>query len=441
MVKCCLDRALGNNEWHILFPCSHVEYLRMVGSDHRPIVASIENKKRKFRRQFRFDKRWTGEEGLLESIMRGWNSRHRRGDVGIVEKIHNCRHEISVWRKANPPYGKDKINTLQKALEEIQNDFSKTNDEVLEVSRKLQEAYRDEEQYWEQKSRTKWHTCGDRNTKFYHALTKQRRIQNRITGLYNEDGIWVNSESKVEEVAVKYFMDLFHTSSPEDFDRFLEEVPTSITDSQNRILMVEATEEEVKTALFMMHPEKAPGPDGTTALFYQQSWSIIKEDVVNMVNNFLNSGNFDDKLNMPNICLIPKTTRTNRMTELRPISLCNVGYKIISKVLCQRLRGLLPKLISETQSAFVSGRLISDNILIAQKMFHGLRTNNACKDKFLAIKTDMSKAYDRVEWPFVKRLLLKMGFSNDWVALMMQCISSVNYKVLLNGQLKGHIVP
>ena len=144
---------------------------------------------------------------------------------------------------------------------------------------------------------------------------------------------------------------------------------------------------------------------------------------------------------MTNICLIPKMAGPNRMTELRPISLCNVGYKIISKVLCQWLKGLLPNLISETQSAFVSGRLISDNILIAQEMFHGLRTNNSCKDKFLAIKTDMSKAYDRVEWSSVKRLLLKMGFSIDWVALMMQCISSVNYKVLLNGQPKGHIVP
>ena len=129
------------------------------------------------------------------------------------------------------------------------------------------------------------------------------------------------------------------------------------------------------------------------------------------------------------------------MIELRPISLCNVGYKIISKVLCQRLKGLLPNLISETQSAFVSGRLISDNILIAQEMFHGLRTNNSCKGKFLAIKTDMSKAYDRVEWSFLQRLLLKMGFSMEWVTLMMQCISSVSYKVLLNGQPKGFIVP
>ena len=132
----------------------------------------------------------------------------------------------------------------------------------------------------------------------------------------------------------------------------------------------------------MMHPEKAPGPDGMTAFFYQQSWSIIKKDVVDMVNSFLTTGSINGRLNVTNICLIPKTARPNRMTELRPISLCNVGYKIISKVLYQRLKGLLPTLISETQSAFVSGRLISDNILIAEEMFHGLRTRalegNSC---------------------------------------------------------------
>ena len=108
--------------------------------------------------------------------------------------------------------------------------------------------------------------------------------------------------------------------------------------------------------------------------------------------------------------MIPKTERTTRMSELRPISLCNVWYKVISKVLCQRLKSCLPQLISETQSAFVPGRLISDNILIAQEMFHGLRTNKACQSKYTAIKTDMSKAYDRVEWDFIQAVLLKMGF-------------------------------
>jgi len=191
----------------------------------------------------------------------------------------------------------------------------------------------------------------------------------------------------------------------------------------------------------MMHPEKAHGPDGMTALFFQHSWHIIKKDLLEMVNNFLTSGKLDTRLNITNICLIPKKERPTRMTELRPISLCNVGYKIISKVLCQRLKVCLPSLISETQSAFVPGRLISDNIFIAQEMFHGLRTNKSCQDKFLAIKTDMSKAYDRVEWVFIQELLTKMGFDQHWIQLMMECISSVQYKVLLNGQPKGHIIP
>ena len=173
-------------------------------------------------------------------------------------------------------------------------------------------------------------------------------------------------------MAVKYFNDLFQSTSPSEFDIFLEEVSNLVTTTQNSRLMAMASEEEVRSALFMMHPKKAPGPDGMTVLFYQQSWSIIKVDVVNMGNDFLSSRVFDDRLNMTNICLVPKTARPNRMTELRPISLCKVSYKIISKVLCQRLKGLLPRLISETQSAFVSGRLISDNILIAQEMFHGL---------------------------------------------------------------------
>ena len=131
-----------------------------------------------------------------------------------------------------------------------------------------------------------------------------------------------------------------------------------------------------------------------------------------MVNNFLVTGNMDLRLNITNICMIPKTERPTRMTELRPISLCNVEYKIISKVLRQRLKICLLGLISETQSAFVSGRLISDNILIAQEMFHGLRTNKSCQNKYMAIKTDMSKSYDRVEWAFIQAILHKLGFDS-----------------------------
>ena len=216
-------------------------------------------------------------------------------------------------------------------------------------------------------------------------------------GLHDELGNWITGESGVEKVAVDYFEGLFATTNPMEFDSFLDEIVPSISPQMNQILMRTTTEEEVRQALLMMHPEKAPGPDGMTALFFQHSWHIIKKDVVELVSNFLVKGELDSRLNITNICMISKTERPTRMTELRPISLCNVGYKIISKVLCQRLKICLPWLISETQSAFVAGRLISDNILIAQEMFHGLRTNKSCQNKFMAIKTDMSKAYDRIE--------------------------------------------
>ena len=286
-----------------------------------------------------------------------------------------------------------------------------------------------------------WHSSGDLNTKFYHALTKQRRIRNKIVELHDDLDNWITEENGIEKVAVDYFDGLFSTTNPTDFDNFLDEIVPSISPQMNQILLRTAIEEEVRQALFMMHPEKAPGPDGMTALFFQHSWHIIKKDLGEMVNNFLVTGNLDLRLNITNICMISKVERPTRMMELRPISLCNVGYKIISKVLCQRLKICLPRLISETQSAFVAGRLISDNILIAQEMFHGLRTNKSCQNKFMAIKTDMSKTYDRIEWRFIEALLNKMGFDPRWITLMVECISSVQYRVLLNGQPRGLIIP
>ena len=141
--------------------------------------------------------------------------------------------------------------------------------------------------------------------------------------------------------------------------------------------------------LLLLHPEKARRLDVMTAFFFQHFWHLIKEDLVEMVNNFLVSGLMDSRLNIINICVIPKMERPTKMTKLQPISLCNVQYKIISKVLCQRLKTCLPSFMSETQSAFVARRLISYNILIAHEIFHGWQTSTACQGKYMAIKTDI----------------------------------------------------
>ena len=109
--------------------------------------------------------------------------------------------------------------------------------------------------------------------------------------------------------------------------------------------------------------------------------------------------------------------------------------------MCDRLKRVLPHIISPAQGAFVAGRLISDNLLIAHEMIHGLKTNPRCKSDFIAIKTDMSKAYDRVEWNFLEALFIKMGFHRRWIAWIMCCVRMVSYSVCLNGQSYGHITP
>ena len=158
-----------------------------------------------------------------------------------------------------------------------------------------------------------------------------------------------------------------------------------------------------------MHPTKALGPDDMSAIFYQKYWDIIGEDVSNIILNTLNSNAPLTDLNKTNIVLVPKTNRPSKMSEFRPISLCNVTYKIISKVLANRLKPILDSISLENQSVFVLGRLIIDNVLVAFEIMHYLKKKRDKKEGYMAVKLDMSKAYDRVEWVFIEKNYGKNG--------------------------------
>ena len=237
--------------------------------------------------------------------------------------------------------------------------------------------------------------------------------------LLDVNGNIVKDEEGLVAIAISYFRQIFESSNPEDIEEALAQVLTTITGAVNDNLIAPVTEWEVKLALFAMHPDKALRPDRMTALFYQKFWEIVKEDLTLMVNKFLFERTVAIGLNDTNICLIPKTTKPNEMTQFRPTSLRNVSYKIISKVLCQRMKKVLPGLISETQSGFVAGRHILDNIMIAQEMFHALRTKRSGRSKRMAIKTDMSKSYNMMEWSFLEAVMRKMGFSETWITWIM----------------------
>ena len=124
-----------------------------------------------------------------------------------------------------------------------------------------------------------------------------------------------------------------------------------------------------------------------------------------------------------------------KVTELRPISLCNVVYKVVSKVLSNRLRQVLPDIITPNQSSFVPGRLISDNILIAYEITHYLLNKREGEVGYAALKLDMSRAYDRIEWHFLRDMMIKLGFDEQWINLIMECVSTVAYRIKVNGEL------
>jgi len=146
-------------------------------------------------------------------------------------------------------------------------------------------------------------------------------------------------------------------------------------------------------------------------------------------------------LNITNISLIPKGSTQVSMKDWRPITLCNVLYKIISKVLANRLKKVLPKCISDNQSAFVSGRSILDNAMVAIEVLHFMKAKTRGEDKYVALKLDISKAYDRMDWNYLRAVLNKMGFHNRWIHWMCMCVESVDYSVLVNGTQVGPIIP
>ena len=224
-------------------------------------------------------------------------------------------------------------------------------------------------------------------------------------------------------------------------ESLLDGFQSRVSAEMNTTLTRPVSDEEIQKAMFGVKGSSAPGEDGLTGEFYKRFWHIVGPSLMMEIKRFFQTAILPDGWNHTQLSLIPKIIRPTKMSDMRPISLCSVQYKIISKILCNRLKGVLPKLISETQGAFVSGRLISDNILIAHEMVHGLCTNDRVSDSFMAIKTDMSKAYDRVEWSFLEVLMEKMGFDHVWIRWIMSCVTTVSFSVLMNGMEHGFIKP
>jgi hypothetical protein len=214
-------------------------------------------------------------------------------------------------------------------------------------------------------------------------------------------------------MATSYFKELFTRDPSLNSDLLISMTQGKVTTEMNEKLYKEFTDEEIGDALFQIGPLKAPGVDGFPARFYQRNWGTIKEEVTNAVKLFFVTGRMPEGVNDTAIILIPKIDQPETLKDFRPISLCTVMYKVIAKCMVNRLRPILGEIISMNQSAFVPGRLLTDNVLIACEVIHYMRNKRQGLEAYAAVKLDMSKAYDRVEWHFLEAMMHKLALKAD----------------------------
>uniref|UniRef100_A0A803QAH8 Reverse transcriptase domain-containing protein n=1 Tax=Cannabis sativa TaxID=3483 RepID=A0A803QAH8_CANSA len=445
-----LDWVFINMVWNDRFATPHVTHLGYYGSDHRAILSTIKLQSTisefQYRSRFCFEKMWIKDAECSHIISNCWNSSTANPIEVLNGNLSQCASDLRSWHKAKYGNFKQQITSAQATVTALSNTSIHSTSHYQQVQQAeaiLDDFLASEELYWKQRGRIDWLQSGDQNTKFFHAKASGRFSNNKIKFLTDEEGTVHTSKNEISGLVAAYFENLFQAQTEDHWalQHVLNVIPPTVTDQHNEFLGREFTAADVLEALKTMNGDGSPGIDGMSALFYQHNWHIVGDLVTRAVLYVLNEGGSPEALNKTLITLIPKTKKPKSMKDFRPISLCNVVYKLISKSLVIRFKAVLPHVISKTQSAFLPNRLITDNILVAFELVHCLKHKTRGKKGFSALKLDMSKAFDRVEWSFIAAVMGKMGFSIRWITLILNCLQTTQLSFIINGAISGNVKP
>ncbi|XP_074298494.1 uncharacterized protein LOC141629377 [Silene latifolia] len=211
--------------------------------------------------------------------------------------------------------------------------------------------------YLRQKAKTQWLEDGDANSAYFHGAIKKRCSMNKVTQIEDHNGHNCTINQSIQDAFLNYYQDLPGTSKPSEMVRQqVFNTGKCYTEAHKEILNKPVTNEEIKEAFFKVPIDKSPRPDGYTSGFFKDSWDIMGSDICSAIQDFFSTGKLLKQINATTITLIPKCERPTTVKQFRPIACCNLIYKVISKLLCNRLSVVLPDLVNENQGAFIKGR-------------------------------------------------------------------------------------
>lgn len=437
-IKERLDRILVQEKAAANFQRIHSSIIQGYTSDHKPVVLRLEKEEDLGPLPFKYNKAWDAKEDFKSLVKEAWKTEILGSPHFVWEsKIKLLRIVIKHWAKDFADKERREKNELQRKLESWNKDkesVQETEEDQRieeELCKALYNQQRKEEEELRQKSRCLWLNSGDKNTSFFHNCLKVRRAGNNI-GRINHNGKEITDNAGIKEAASDHFQTLL-TADPqyEDSSDFVNIIEEKVTEAQNCDLDKEITMEEVELAISSMPLDKAPGPDGFTVSFYKTHWETIKKDFIRMVRNFQRKNKLGSSVKSSFLALIPKDPNPQSYDRFRPISLCNVSYKIISKILANRLKRILPSIISDNQGGFLPKRHISDNVILIQEAIH---SSVARQEKGMIIKLDMASAFDRVNHSFLEKVLTKFGISRPFINKVMECVTQNWTAPLINGR-------
>jgi hypothetical protein len=412
------------------------------GSDHWPVRLEENFQATPKNRPFRFEKFWIDHPTFKENIKAWWQEEIQEQGTKMFrlqKKLKHIKEKLKKWNKevfGNIDQAKKLIEERMERLQEqcIQEGY--TEERKKEENQLLQDweaRCKQEETLWRQKSRVQWLKEGERNTKFFHRSTIARRSHNKILKIRDQDGIERESHQDIENTLVKHFQEIAkepNLDRTEAIQRIVRHIPKLVTEEHNVNLCKPISKEEVDQVIQEMPNGKAPGPDGFTVDFFKACWDVVKYDIYGIVEDSRRSASILKSLNATMITLIPKENEARTPDRYRPIALCNVVYKIISKVIANRLKPLLPTLISKEQAGFVEGRQILDNIIQAHEIIHTLKSK---KKAGMLIQLDLAKAYDKISWHYMEKTMEAFGFDQHWIKWVINLVSTTSFSLLVNG--------